>query len=139
MKTHIAILGFTIVAALIGGGGCSRSDTVVEGIVYSVEYQKVDGSKISLSRATRIRSNPNFPGKPTELYGRLTPDFLILRRPTVKDSTAEVIPVSRLISLQFGDGGIRYDAESRSGMEGAPAGPAKPAAETPVASPPSTP
>jgi hypothetical protein len=121
MNTYIAVFGFA--AALIGGTGCSpsggRSGTVMEGVVFSVEYQRADGMKISVSRRNR-----DIYGNPTEVHGRLTPDFLILTRPRLKNSTAEVIPVSRLISLEFGEGGIKYEAGTK--------GTAKPSVGVPV-------
>jgi hypothetical protein len=39
--------------------------------------------------------------------GRLTRDFLIVTRAQQKDLGPMIIPVGRLISVQFGDGGIK--------------------------------
>ena len=39
--------------------------------------------------------------------GRLTRDFLIITRPQLRELGPEVIPVHRLINVQFSDGGIK--------------------------------
>ena len=42
-----------------------------------------------------------------DAYGRLTREFLIITRPQRPELGLQVIPAHRLVSIQFGDGGIK--------------------------------
>jgi len=42
-----------------------------------------------------------------DAYGQLTPDFLIISYPQQRELGPQAIPVHRLISVQFGNGGIK--------------------------------
>jgi hypothetical protein len=48
-----------------------------------------------------------------DAYGKLTRDFLIITRPQSRELGPEVIPVHRLVHVQFGDGGIKQVKESQ--------------------------
>lgn len=100
---------------LVGIVGCSRSDTVAEGVIYSVEYQLPGGGTDGFTRLNDNRGVPGGSGSwNIDAYGRLTPEFLIITRPQHPDLAQEVIPVSHLVSIQFGDGGIREVNEGKS-------------------------
>ena len=47
-----------------------------------------------------------------DAYGKLTRESLIITRPQMPDLGPEVIPVHRLVKVQFGDGGIKQVKES---------------------------
>lgn len=107
MKTRLALFGLVgavIVAAIVG---CSRSDTVTEGVIYCVEYQLPGGGTDGFTRVNDNRCVPGGSGTwNVDAYGRLTPEFLIITRPQQEGLGPLVIPASRLVSIQFGDGGI---------------------------------
>jgi hypothetical protein len=42
-----------------------------------------------------------------DAYGKLTSQFLVITYPQRKDLGQRIIPVSRLLSIQFGNGGIK--------------------------------
>jgi hypothetical protein len=94
--------------------GCSsRSnnppDIIAEGILYSVEYRLEGGGTGGFTRTHHMQLVPGGNGSPNvDAYGKLTRDFLLItRQPQSPDFGPEVIPVHRLIRVQFGDGGIK--------------------------------
>jgi hypothetical protein len=111
-----------VTMALMTLPGCSQSGTGVaaEGIIYSVEYQLEGGRTGGLTRANNSKAVPGGNGSwNVDAYGMLTHDFLIIRYAKRPELGPEVIPVHRLISVQFGDGGIRQV----SGAEAVGSGP----------------
>ncbi len=48
-----------------------------------------------------------------DAHGRLTRDFLVITRPQRQDFGPLVIPAHRLVSVQFGDGGIKQVNENQ--------------------------
>jgi hypothetical protein len=48
-----------------------------------------------------------------DAFGRLTREFLIITRPQRSDLGPQVIPAHRLVSIQFGDGGIKQVNENQ--------------------------
>jgi hypothetical protein len=109
---------FTVVSiALIGG--CQRQQklseaVVAEGVVFSVEYDIGGGKTEGLARANFSGAVPGGNGSwNIDAYGKLTKDFLIITRPQHKDLGPHVIPINRVLSVQFGDGGILQVDEAR--------------------------
>jgi hypothetical protein len=104
IKTRIGLYGLVGSFVLTGIVGCSRSDTVAEGIIYSVEYQLPGGGTEGFTRVNNNRCIPGGSGSwNIDAYGRLTHDFVFI---TQGQQVPLIIPVSRLVSIQFGDGGI---------------------------------
>lgn len=111
--------------ALLGAGGlllsgCEQreegSDTVAEGVIYSVEYNLPGGGTGGFTRLNNSKAVPGGNGSwSVEAYGRLTPEHLIITQPQRKDLGPRVIPASRLIEIQFGDGGIKDVAPPTAG------------------------
>jgi hypothetical protein len=88
--------------------GCGHSDIVAEGVIYSVEAQKPGGGTEGFTRLNESKAVPGGNGSwNLDMRGRLTHEFLIVTRPQHPDLGPQVIPVSRLVSVQFGDGGIK--------------------------------
>jgi hypothetical protein len=83
-------------------------------VIYSVEYQLGEGRTGGFTRVNNSKAVPGGNGSwNIDAYGKLTRDFLIITRPQLRDSGPEVIPVSRLIRVQFGDGGIKEVKENQ--------------------------
>ncbi len=118
IAVHVASrrwLSFLVGAfALTGIVGCSRSDTVAEGVIYSVEYQLPGGGTEGFTRVNNNRCIPGGNGSwNVDASGKLTHDFVFITR---QQQPTEIIPVSRLVSIQFGDGGIaQVDKQSNPG------------------------
>ncbi len=114
MKARLALFGLVSAVALIGIAGCSRSDTVAEGVIYYVEYQNPGGGTAGFTRVNDSKAVPGGNGTwDIDAYGRLTPEFLVITRPQRPELGQQVIPVSRLVSVQFGDGGIKEVNEGK--------------------------
>ena len=118
MKTRTKLLGFPAAlgpAWLTGCGAPNRSsETVVEGIIFSVEYQMEGGRTGGFTRLNNSKAVPGGNGSwNIDAYGRLTHEFLIITRPQRKDLGPQAIPVHRLVNIQFGDGGIQQVNESQ--------------------------
>jgi hypothetical protein len=89
--------------------------TVAEGVVLSVVYQDADGKSVGMTRLNDARAVSAQSGNwNIDAYARVTRDFLIITRPQRKDMGPLVIPASRLVSIQFGDGGIQHVDTSRT-------------------------
>jgi hypothetical protein len=51
---------------------------------------------------------PNHSGSwNVDAYGRLTREFLIITRPQDKEAGSQIVPVHRLVYIEFGDMGIK--------------------------------
>ncbi|MGA9776789.1 MAG: hypothetical protein WBS33_00800 [Verrucomicrobiia bacterium] len=114
IKTRIGLYGLVGAFALTGIVGCSRSDTVAEGVIYSVEYQLPGGGTEGFTRVNNFRCVPAGGGSwNVDARGKLTHDFVFITR---QQQPTEIIPVSRLVSIQFGDGGIaQVDKQTNPG------------------------
>ena len=112
-----ALFPIVVAAAIITLGGCSSgnnsSGVVAEGVIYTVEYQMEGGRTGGFTRLNESKAVPGGNGSwNVDAYGKLTRDFLIITRPQSRDLGAEVIPVHRLVHIQFGDGGIKQVSEN---------------------------
>jgi len=113
MKIPLAFLEICLVGVMTSVVGCmpstdSTTDTVAEGIIFSAEYELSNGRTGGFTRLNEAKAVPGGNGSWNEdRFGKLTRDFLIITRPQTRDFGPEVIPVHRLINVQFGDGGIK--------------------------------
>jgi hypothetical protein len=119
-RTALRALGFALVVALIASCGCSPSSgspaaTVAEGIIFFVEYQMEGGGTGGFTRVNDAKAVPGGNGSwNVDAHGKLTREFLLITRPQSRDLGPEVIPVHRLVRVQFGDGGIKHVKENPS-------------------------
>lgn len=115
MNRSFSFLAVTTAIAAACLSGCGGSNQVVsEGIIYSVEYRREGGSTGGFTRINNSRAVPGGNGSwNVDAYGRLTREFLIVTRPQRKELGPLVIPVERLVSVQFGDGGIKHVDENQ--------------------------
>jgi hypothetical protein len=115
----LQFLNFVVTGAALTLSGCSPSGAippaiVAEGVIYTVEYQTEGGRTVGLTRVNDSKAVPGGNGSwNADAYGKLTHDFLLVTRPQHRDLGPEVIPAHRLISIQFGDGGIKQVKESQ--------------------------
>lgn len=116
MKPTVAVAG-VIASSIVFLTSCSprisQVATIAEGTILSVEFKKDGGGTKGF---TRINNQIMVPGGNgswnVDAYGRLTRDFLIITRPQQKDLGPQVVPVAQLVSIQFGDGGIKQVDEN---------------------------
>ena len=119
MKTVFWFFGLPALLLMFLLVGChqpsTESEVVSEGVIYSVTYTQADGHGAGFTRLNNSRAVPGGNGAwNVDAYGRLTHDFLFITRPQHADLGPQVIPVSRLVELQFGDGGIKQVDEGHS-------------------------
>ena len=97
--------------------GCRPSDgnqTVAEGVIWTVEYKLENGKTGGYTRINDSRAVPGGNGSwNVDAYGRLPRDYLFITHPKQKDAGLEVIPASRIVSIHFGDGGIKTVNENQ--------------------------
>jgi hypothetical protein len=107
MKKLVLTSAFAVLLAAVGG--CSRSAApVAEGVICFASYQHPDGKTHGFTRLNVSKAVPGGNGSwNIDARGTLTRDFLIVTRPQRPDFGPLVIPVHRLIEVQFGDGGIK--------------------------------
>jgi len=117
MKTHPALLGLIIATPLVFPGCAppnSKSEVVAEGVIFSVEYQTHGELTRGFTRLNESKAVPAGSGSwNVDAHGRLTREFLIITRPQRPDLGPQVIPAHRLVSVQFGDGGIKQVDENQ--------------------------
>ena len=108
----LAFIGIAILAGCSASGG--KSDVITEGMIFSVEYQMEGGRTGGFTRLNESKAVPGGNGSwNMDAYGRLTREFLIITRPQRRDLGPQVIPVHRLVNVQFGDGGIKQVNENQ--------------------------
>jgi hypothetical protein len=91
------------------------TDTVAEGAIFSVTYLSKEGRTTGFTRLNEQKAVPADEGSwNVDARGRLTRDYLFITRPQHPELGPEVIPASRLLHIQFGDGGIKQVNESQS-------------------------
>ncbi len=115
LKKLLHLMAVALMFCLIG---CCRtpseSATVAEGVILYVEYQKEGGGVQGFSRVNHPSAVPGGNGSwNVDAYGKLTGDYLIITRPQRQDLGPKIIPADRLISIQFGDGGIKQVDENK--------------------------
>jgi hypothetical protein len=107
-----------LIGAVAALGGCSSGNSsavVAEGVIYTVEYQMEGGRTGGFTRLNESKAVPGGNGSwNIDAYGKLTRDFLIITRSQSRDLGPEVIPVHRLVHVQFGDGGIKQVKENQA-------------------------
>lgn len=120
------IASAALVASMVTGCGGSKANapgslgsgedaTVAQGTILFVEYRKGDDTTGGFTRINHPDAVPAGNGSwNVDAVGHLTRDFLIVTRPQRPDLGPLVIPTNRLIEVQFGDGGIRSVAESKT-------------------------
>jgi len=114
MKARSVAYGLFCAAAITCVVGCSHSDTVAEGVIFCVQYEQAGGKTEGYTRMNESRGVPGGNGSwNLDMHGRLNHDFPIITRPQHPDQGPQVIPVSRLVSVQFGDGGIKVVDEGK--------------------------
>ncbi len=112
MKSRLGLYGLVSALSLTGIVGCSRSDSVADGVVYSMEYQMPGSGTYGFTRMNDSRCVPGGNGSwNVDAYGRLTREYLIITYPQNPHMGPLIIPASRLVSIQFGDGGIAQVAK----------------------------
>jgi hypothetical protein len=110
MKSQIVLLlSLAMICASISGCSDESSDGVVaEGVIYAVEYETGGGHTEGLTRLNISQAVPGGNGSwNVNAYGKLYNNFLLIRFPDSLDLGYQAIPTHRLISVQFGDGGIK--------------------------------
>jgi hypothetical protein len=111
------MLGLIIATTLVLTGcapASNKPDTVAEGVIFSVEYQMEGGRSGGFTRLNEPKAVPGGNGSwNVDAYGRLTREFLVITRPQRRELGPQVIPAHRLVSVQFGDGGIKQVNESQ--------------------------
>lgn len=110
------LLSITII--LLSLPGCDNdapvSDILAEGVIYYVEYKLPDGRSGGFTRLNMPEAVPGKNGSwNVDARGRLTRDFLFISRPQQRDIGVQAIPIHQLISVQFGDGGIKQVDENK--------------------------
>ncbi len=106
MKRHIALLG--IGSILLSGflTGCNQKPTpITEGTISELRWDAPDGG-YTLRRVDKAIVGKKFRGD-VDMYGVLYPTCLEVR--FVGDSHVQVIPMSQITWLEFGDGGVAID------------------------------
>lgn len=109
---NVTLTKLCLLGALIGGtAGCEQptaAPVVAEGVLLSVEWKQEGGGTGGF---TRINNKVGVPGGNgswnVDAYGKLTDQYLIITRPQQKGLGPRIIPVARLVDVQFGDGGIQ--------------------------------
>ncbi len=111
MKVALAFL--TMICSVVGGCSDESSGKVVtQGVIYAVQYETGNGQTTGLTRVNSSKAVPGGSGSwNVNAYGALTADFLTIKFPDSAGLSCEVIPVHRLISVSFGDGGIKQVAK----------------------------
>jgi len=114
MRTY-TLFGLVIASALVlfaCAPSSSKLDTIAEGVILSVEYQTQGERTRGFTRLNDSKAVPGSGSWNIDAHGRLTRDFLIITRPQRPDLGPQIIPTHRLVSLQFGDGGIKQVDEN---------------------------
>jgi len=97
---------------LLGGAGAQvasqKPTPLVEGVIYYVEWTAADGSSFGLTRLDSSQAVPGGNGSwKIDMYGKLYESHLEIQYPKSKDLGPQIIPMSRVVTIQFGDGGIK--------------------------------
>jgi len=86
----------------------SKASVIAQGTIWYVEYELGEGKSTGFTRSEHAVVMPGGGGSlKVDAYGKLTSEFLIITYPNRKDLNENIIPVHRLLSIQFGDGGVK--------------------------------
>jgi hypothetical protein len=120
MRTRILEIGL-VTLLCVSLSGCAEDpvkpsrEVVMEGIIHHVHYDIGDGKTGGL---TRLNTPDAVPGKNgswnVNAYGKLYNDYFLITHLDNEYLGTRVIPAHRLLSIQFGDGGIKQVAERPS-------------------------
>jgi len=120
--TILSIGLFSGCAASVHGGPAASTAVsgsgrpIAEGIIYGASFNRADGDKGS-EGFTRVNDMGAIPGGHgqwnVDAYGQLFHDYLIITYPRQPDLGPKLIPASRILEIQFGDGGIKQVSETR--------------------------
>jgi hypothetical protein len=120
MRTRVVeCLLLTVMSACIGGCKEGPQDAdrelIAEGVIYSVQYDIGEGKTGGLTRVNTPKAVPGGNGSwNVDAYGKLFEDCLVLTQPASRSLGPKVIPIRRLLYVQFGDGGIKEVADQAS-------------------------
>jgi hypothetical protein len=111
MKKHITLLG--VCAVLLSGfvTGCGHKPSPIkEGVISEVRWIAPDAGDTTymLRRVDKADAGTHFRGG-VEMYGVLYPNCLEVRYGQDRDSHVQIIPMSQITWLEFGDGGRAID------------------------------
>ena len=103
------LIAFFLVGCDGNNQACNSDLAIVEeGIIWYVEYELGEGKSTGFTRSEHAIVLPSGGGGlKVDAYGKLTSDFLFITYPQRKDLGQHIIPVNRLLSIQFGDGSIK--------------------------------
>ena len=111
MKKHITLLG--VCAVLLSGflTGCGhKPEPIKEGVISELRWNAPDGGDngYRLMRVDKARTGKQFRGN-VDMYGVLYPTCLEVRFVGDSGSHVQIIPMSQIIWLEFGGGGVAID------------------------------
>jgi hypothetical protein len=116
MKTF-TILGGIFAVLLLGLlTGCGhKSAPLKEGVIWKVVWSESTGTQTGLYRdktmpkyVSGIVTAGGSGEYGVDMYGKLYPTFLEVRRVGSKDSHSQIIPWREIVELEFGDGGVSF-------------------------------
>ena len=113
MKTFTTLFGVCCVSlgALLTGCG-HKPAPLKEGVILSVRWveSSTPTSTVTDGLYRTEKFNPQLAGSyGRDMYGVLYPTCLEVRFVGSRDSHAQIIPLSQIVWLEFGDGGIVLD------------------------------
>jgi len=104
-----------VAVALLAGFGIGQttrspgaaSTPIAEGVIWTVEYVDGEGKSHGMTRASLPEAGPGGSGSwNMDIYGRLYSTHLEITLPKSKDLGPQIIPMHRIVQVQFGHGGI---------------------------------
>jgi hypothetical protein len=111
LKKHIALLSIGCLALIGLLTGCDQKPAPFkEGRISELRWTAPDGgdSTYTLRRVDKADGGSRFRAG-VETYGVLHPTFLEVRFGQDRDSHVQIIPMSQIVWLEFGDGGRAID------------------------------
>jgi len=109
MKKLITLFSICAVVAVSSTGCHKKPAPLKEGVLWSVRWiESSTANSVSTSGLYRTdKMNPQLGGNYGEdMYGVLYPTCLEVRFVGSRDSHAQIIPMSQIVWLEFGDGGV---------------------------------
>jgi hypothetical protein len=103
MKKHIALLGICCLSLVGFMTGCGHKPAPLkEGVIWSVVWSPETNSERGLFRVKTLPTNSQPAGEyGVEMSGKLYPTFLEIQR--AGSSHSQIIPMSQILSLEFGE------------------------------------